>query len=177
MVGAIYLDCSKAFNTITEYSQHTSIDVTVWMDGQREELTTGWMTMLRRQQTCCNNAVTQGPILKPVFFLLSLAVTKNTHSSLQMTPNWMEQVNTFEGRAAMQRYLNRQEEWADRNHMKFNKTCKVLERNNPLQMIQAGEQLCVKNLGVLVHVQQASREPGACLGSKEGLQYPWLLQQ
>lgn len=42
-------------------------------------------------------------------------------------------VIVLEGRAAMQRYLNRQEKQADRNHMKFNRTCKVLERGNTSQ--------------------------------------------
>lgn len=46
---------------------------------------------------------------------------------------WDGTVNMLESRAAMQRYLTRQEEWADRNHMKFNRTCRVLERDNPLQ--------------------------------------------
>lgn len=33
----IYLDCSKAFNTVRIYSQHTSLDITVWMDGQQSK--------------------------------------------------------------------------------------------------------------------------------------------
>lgn len=32
MVDAIYLDCSKAFNTVRKYSKHTNLDVTEWMD-------------------------------------------------------------------------------------------------------------------------------------------------
>lgn len=48
IVDAAYLDFSKAFNTVRKYSQHASLDVTVWMDRQLDVLKTGWMIKLRR---------------------------------------------------------------------------------------------------------------------------------
>lgn len=39
MVDAIYLDCSKAFNTVRKYSKHTSLDVTdSSLDGQAQNV-------------------------------------------------------------------------------------------------------------------------------------------
>jgi len=63
-----------------------------------------------------------------------------------------------EGRAAIQRDLNRLEKWADRNLVKFNKDkCKVLHvgRNNPMYQSMLGvtkleSSFAENNLGVLV---------------------------
>ena len=63
-----------------------------------------------------------------------------------------------EGCAAIQRHLNRQEKWADRNLMKFNKgKCKVLHlgRNNPMNQNTLGidqmkSSFVEKGLGILV---------------------------
>ncbi|GAB0194453.1 hypothetical protein GRJ2_001910600 [Grus japonensis] len=67
------------------------------------------------------------------------------------------EADTSGGRATRQEDLNRLEEWANKNLMKFNKDkCKVLHlgKHNPgLQHrlgSRAGEQFCERHLGVLM---------------------------
>lgn len=62
-------------------------------------------------------------------------------SSLQMTPDWGAPVDTLKGRAARQIDLDRLEERADRNLMKFDQDkCKALHlgKRKPFAVIQAG---------------------------------------
>lgn len=79
--------------------------------------------------------------------------------------------NSPEGRAAIQRNLNRMEKWADKNLLKFNKeNCKVLHlrRNNPMHKYMVG--LIGEQLGKggpwSSGEQQADREPAMHLHSK-----------
>ncbi|GAB0209889.1 cAMP-dependent protein kinase inhibitor alpha [Grus japonensis] len=68
------------------------------------------------------------------------------------------EVNTSEGRDILQRHLDRLEEWASKNSMKFNKDmCKILHlgQNNKrpqyrLGSVWLGSSLAERDLGVLV---------------------------
>lgn len=84
--------------------------------------------------------VLQGSILGPGLCNASISnlveVTECTSSNLWMTPNSGAAVNMLKGRAAIQRDLDRLEEWATRNLMKFDKdNCHILHlgRKSPSQ--------------------------------------------
>lgn len=97
-----------------------------------------------------------GSILSPVLFKISISdveeVSKCTLIKCAGDSELGESVNVLESRAATQRDLDGQEEWANRDLLKFsNGKYKFLhlERKNPLQCTgdwQTEEQLCQKGL-------------------------------
>lgn len=80
----------------------------------------------------------------------------------------MGTVNRLEGRASIQRDLDRHEEWADRNRLKFDKDrCKALHLGERNSLIQAGDHVAAeKNFRVLVG--SALRMRKLCSGTKGG---------
>uniref|UniRef100_A0A493TVB5 Reverse transcriptase domain-containing protein n=1 Tax=Anas platyrhynchos platyrhynchos TaxID=8840 RepID=A0A493TVB5_ANAPP len=169
-VDVIYLDFSKAFNTVSHdiliaklrkcgLEEWTARWVENWMTGRAQRVVisgaeSGWRLV--------TSGVPQGVVLGPVLFNIFINdLDKRIVSALSKYVDETKLggvADTPEACAAIQRDLDRLERWTGRNQMRFNKSkCRVLHlgRNNPKYLYWLGDDLLErsseeKDLGVLV---------------------------